>query len=66
MNLQFDDTIVALASAPGSGAAGLIRVSGSDIIPCLEHCFEADDQWRSSRVPSRHPGIIKLAGSHVR
>ncbi|WP_417391682.1 tRNA modification GTPase [Gimesia sp.] len=66
MNLQFDDTIVALASAPGSGAAGLIRVSGSDIIPCLEHCFEADDQWQSSRMPSRHPGTIKLAGSDVR
>ncbi|WP_417383997.1 tRNA modification GTPase [Gimesia sp.] len=66
MNLQFDDTIVALASAPGSGAAGLIRISGTEILPCLEQCFHADAPWQDSRLPTRHTGSIKLAGSDSR
>lgn len=66
MNLQFDDTIVALASAPGSAAAGLIRISGTDILPCLQHCFDSAGQWQNTRLPTRHPGTIKLAGSRSR
>ena len=66
MNLQFDDTIVALASAPGSGAAGLIRISGNEILPCLQDCFDSDVKWQDSRLPTRHSGSIKLAGSDSR
>lgn len=66
MNLQFDDTIVALASAPGAGAAGLIRISGSEILPCLEVCFETETDWQNSRRAQRHPGQLKLAGSEAR
>ena len=66
MNLQFDDTIVALASAPGSGAAGLIRISGNEILPCLQDCFDSDVKWQDSRLPTRHSGTIKLAGSDSR
>lgn len=63
MNLQFDDTIVALASAPGSGAAGLIRVSGTDILPCISKCFDSSSDWQKCRYASRHTGTLKLAGS---
>jgi tRNA modification GTPase len=66
MNLQFDDTIVALASAPGSGAAGLIRISGNEILPCLQDCFDSDAKWQNSRLPTRYSGTIKLAGSDSR
>lgn len=66
MNLQFDDTIVALASAPGAGAAGLIRISGSEILPCLEACFESDADWQRPRRAMRHPGALRLAGSETR
>lgn len=60
MNLQFDDTIVALASAPGSGSAGIIRISGTDILSCLSHCFESQVDWQNCKQSQRHPGQIKL------
>lgn len=63
MSLQFDDPIVALASAPGSGAAGLIRLSGSEIQPCLETCFESTADWRLSRRAERYTGALRLAGT---
>ncbi|QDU50318.1 tRNA modification GTPase [Gimesia panareensis] len=66
MNLQFDDTIVALASAPGAGAAGLIRISGSEILPCLSACFESEADWQQTRRAMRHPGKLRLAGSETR
>lgn len=63
MNLQFDDTIVALASAPGSGAAGMIRLSGDDILPCLSSCFESTNAWQNCRQAARHTGKMHLANS---
>lgn len=65
MNLQFDDTIVALASAPGSGAAGIIRISGVDIQPCLLACFESASEWQSSLNSVRHPGLLQLKDSSL-
>jgi len=66
MNLQFDDTIVALASAPGHGAAGLIRISGTEILSCLSASFDADADWQSARRAQRILGELKLAGSQTR
>lgn len=66
MNLQFEDTIVALASAPGAGAAGLIRISGNEILACLDACFEGETDWQNTRCAQRHPGQLKLAGSETR
>ena len=66
MNLQFDDTIVALASAPGAGAAGLIRISGREILPCLSACFDAETDWQQSTRSQRYPGTLLLAGSETR
>ncbi|QDV50808.1 tRNA modification GTPase [Gimesia fumaroli] len=63
MNLQFDDTIVALASAPGGAAAGMIRISGTEIVPCLSSCFHSDKAWQKSSRSERHPGQLRLAGS---
>ncbi|QDT97629.1 tRNA uridine-5-carboxymethylaminomethyl(34) synthesis GTPase MnmE [Gimesia aquarii] len=63
MNLQFDDTIVALASAPGSSAAGIIRISGDDIVPCLSNCFESTSAWQRSRRSERHSGQLQLTDS---
>lgn len=66
MNLQFDDTIVALASAPGNGAAGIIRISGTEIRSCLAACFESPDDWQKSDLPLRHPGQFKLVETDLR
>ncbi len=42
MNFDLDDTIVAIASAPGGAMSGIIRVSGPETISMLGKCFRAD------------------------
>ncbi|HEY3393322.1 MAG TPA: GTPase [Lacipirellulaceae bacterium] len=37
------DTICAIASAPGGGARGIIRVSGTDAVAIVSRCFRAGD-----------------------
>ncbi len=39
----WDDTIVALATAPGIGAIGVIRVSGPDTFPVMNDMFPSKD-----------------------
>lgn len=38
---QVDDTIVAIASAPGGSLRGIVRVSGPETIGTVDTCFEA-------------------------
>jgi tRNA modification GTPase len=42
MNYATDDTIAAIASAPGGALRGIIRVSGPRMTECLDRCFTAD------------------------
>lgn len=37
-----DDTIAAIASPPGGGARGILRLSGPDVRACLEQVFRAE------------------------
>lgn len=39
MQYVVDDTIVAIASAPGGGPRGIVRLSGPRVVPCLIPCF---------------------------
>jgi tRNA modification GTPase len=43
MSLDVDDTIAAIASAPGAGARGIIRISGPNAITCIGSSFTADN-----------------------
>lgn len=43
MAYQVDDTIVAIASAAGGAARGVIRLSGPAAISCLKPCFRSDE-----------------------
>jgi tRNA modification GTPase len=54
----WDDTIVALATAPGIGALGVIRLSGPDSIPIVNALFPSKDL---SIQPSHtlHVGLLK-------
>jgi tRNA modification GTPase len=56
-----EDTIVALASAPGSGAIALIRVSGPDAINFTAPIFEAKNKVSLTEQPSHtlQLGFIK-------
>ena len=41
MSFDIEDTIAAIASAPGAGVRGIIRVSGPQALQCLEPIFSA-------------------------
>lgn len=58
-HLSPDDTIVALASAPGIGARGIVRVSGRGLIDVLRRAFVSEDPgvW-DARRPGRFAGAI--------
>ncbi len=62
MSLQLDDTIVALASAPGVGGRGIVRVSGADVKIIASKHFEAADviRWKNAARAERHPGMWRL------
>ena len=39
INLFIDDTIAAIATAPGEGGIGIIRISGSNSLKVAEEIF---------------------------
>jgi tRNA modification GTPase len=41
--VNVDETIAAIASAPGGAMRGIIRLSGPGVIACLNGCFRAND-----------------------
>lgn len=65
---SLDHPIAALASAPGPSCRGIIRLSGKDVRPLLDACFEPDDRpaWRSSRAARRFSGRVKFSQDSVR
>jgi len=63
MQWDLEATIAALASAPGSAARGLIRISGPLVKSCLQDVFLADDPVRfdSARFAECHTGRVRYA-----
>src|SRR5208337_2089528 len=59
-----DETIVAIASPPGGGARGIVRISGPDLRSCLEPCFRPDPfvHLPGLSKPSVVPGNLWLPG----
>ena len=58
-----DDTIGALATAPGPGARGVVRISGPGVRDLLDRgIFVADDNavWQDAVIASRHSGMLRL------
>jgi len=45
-----EDTIAAIASPPGGGLRGIIRVSGPRTVPCLAGCFQSADHLPLARI----------------
>lgn len=58
-----DDTIAALASAPGPAGRGIIRCSGPRVVEVLAGYFSPDDRetWISSKTARRHSGSWSLS-----
>lgn len=63
MHLRLDDTIAALASPPGPGARGIVRISGAAVRDALERLFRPEDapRWHATRVGTRHAGLLRLS-----
>ncbi len=61
---QINDTITALATPPGQGALGIIRVSGSETIPIVNGLFRGKDL---TKVDSHtiHLGTIRNAQNEI-
>jgi tRNA modification GTPase len=65
--LALDDTIVAIASASGAAARGIVRASGSGVVDVLKSCFTAKDATvdrDSVGGARRFAGTIALPGLH--
>ncbi|MCA9215366.1 MAG: tRNA modification GTPase [Planctomycetales bacterium] len=57
-----DDTIVAIASAPGGAARGIIRISGPETLVCVKQCFETTDPL-NIRTANSVKGRLTLSGN---
>jgi tRNA modification GTPase len=62
VQINIDDTIAALASAAGSAARGVIRLSGSGVQTSLQNIFTPDDntRWNAATRAQRHLGVLQL------
>ncbi|MGA2798465.1 MAG: GTPase [Thermoguttaceae bacterium] len=59
-----DDTIAAIASAPGGAARGIVRLSGPNVLECLSAVFHSNDK-RELQAPTHAraiEGSLELAG----
>jgi tRNA modification GTPase len=62
MSLAIDDTIVALASAPGGSYEGIIRLSGPAVVAVLEKVWDAGGL--QSKTPIVRSGHLRLASEY--
>jgi tRNA modification GTPase len=67
MDLTLDDTIAALASPPGAGQRGIVRVSGPGIRQIFTGWFQPDDEplWRAARGAAVHRGSLVSVSSRA-
>lgn len=61
--ILLDDTIAALATAPGGAARGVVRATGPAALACVQTCFRADEEIPTAHAPAAvWPGALWLAG----
>lgn len=67
MDLSLDDTIAALASAPGPACRGIIRISGPAIRQVLSGWFQpqSDDAWQHAAMAAVHPGLLNSVSARA-
>ena len=57
------DTIGAIATAPGGAARGMVRLSGPDVVGCLQRCFAISDDVQLAEMarPQVVSGTLSIA-----
>ena len=63
-HLSPEDTIAALASAPGSAWRSILRLSGRQAAPIIQTLFAADPgaDWTTGTAARFHPGQLRIQG----
>jgi tRNA modification GTPase len=63
--MLYDDTIAAIATPPGEGGIGIVRVSGPDALPILKRVFAParPGDWRPFRM--RYGRVLDADGARV-
>src|SRR5689334_14877062 len=63
--MLYDDTIVAIATPPGEGGIGIVRLSGPDALAILERMFvpRRPGRWRPFRM--RYGQVVDNTGARV-
>lgn len=63
--MLYDDTIAAIATPPGAGGIGVVRLSGPASLPILDRIFAPSrpGRWRPAHV--RHGHVVAPAGERV-
>jgi tRNA modification GTPase len=59
-SLDLDDTIVAIASAPGGALRGIVRLSGPESAACVATVFHASDETPNPGNPFTKGGVLHL------
>ncbi len=59
-SLANPDTICAIASAPGEGSVGLVRVSGKEAVSLVARLFQGKKGKRLESIPSHQVAVGKL------
>src|SRR4051812_49328396 len=61
----YDDTIAAIATPPGEGGIGIVRLSGPDALPILERIFipRRNGMWRPFHM--RFGCVVDANGARV-
>lgn len=62
MQIDVDDTIAALASAPGASARGIIRLSGPSVGQVMRELLSAEPSTFGSRTATRLTANVNLVG----
>ena len=63
MSYDVNDTIAAVASAPGGAARGVVRISGADAVARLASCFKpaaGEEALTAIHTPRRIRGFIRV------
>lgn len=63
--MMYDDTIAAIATPPGEGGIGIVRISGKDALPILERIFvpARPGPWKPYRM--RYGHVVDRTGARV-
>lgn len=61
---ELDQTIAAVASAPGGAGRGIVRVSGADAVALVGQIFDTTENGaeRASQISYRESGAVRLPG----